>query len=66
MEKATPQIPVRGLAEDLERGLIPLAVVGSDGLLDIIEFDDHDALDEPGFICFRRIPPEPRIVPRQP
>src|SRR5438128_5698983 len=49
-----PQIAIGAPAKDLERGLIAFAVVGGRGLLNAIEFDDHDPLDKPGFVCFRR------------
>src|SRR5690349_6761390 len=40
------KIAFGGLVENLERGLIALAVVGRDRLLDAVELDDHDALGD--------------------
>jgi hypothetical protein len=59
MYRATPH-PRRSVdrdrrpCQDLERGLIAFAVVGGSGPLDAVEFDDYDALDESGFVCFHR------------
>jgi hypothetical protein len=58
-----PQIAIGAFAEDLERGLIAFAVVGSGGLCDAVEFDDHDPLDEPGFVSALAAVPRARNRP---
>ena len=50
-----PQIPIGGLAEHLQRGLIALAVVGGHGLLHAVELDHDHALGDPRLVRFRGV-----------
>src|SRR5919201_7060149 len=50
-------VAVRAVAERLQGCLVGIAFVSLDGLLETVEFDDHDALHQPGFISFRGIAP---------
>jgi hypothetical protein len=49
-----PHIAIGTPAEDLERFLVRRAIVGGRRLCDAVEFDDHDALDEPGLVGLGR------------
>src|SRR5438105_1673977 len=44
------QVPHAGFAENLQGGLIGLAVMGRDRLRDTVELDDDDALSDAGLI----------------
>ena len=50
-----PQIALGGLAENLECGLISLAVMGRKSLRDALKLDDDDALGDAGLVGFGRI-----------
>jgi Putative cyclase len=48
-----PDVPLRGVAELFERGLIARAVVRRGGLGDAVELDHDHALGEPGLVGLR-------------
>src|SRR5580700_10634013 len=50
-----PHIALGALAEHLEGFPIAGAVMGRGRLRDAVEFDDHDALDEAGFVGLGRV-----------
>src|SRR5262252_10932928 len=50
-----PHIPIGGLAEHLQRGLIALAVVGGHGLFHAVELDHDHALGDPRLVRFRGV-----------
>src|SRR5947209_8972476 len=54
-------VSVCAVSQRLERGAVPIGVVGLEGLVQAVEFDDDDALHEPGFIGFGGIAANQKI-----